>query len=173
MRNVFRVISMDSHALAWLGKRSLNNCRIFSQLVPCYEVRAPCKIGYKNCVLLSQPDNCIVFCLLNTTHYCTTLFQELLKKVPMVMILSVFLTLSSYSLTICDAIRSYSRNDNRHRATLSHNFRFISEKDRKRVSYPCLCNIKLFQNKLIPRSHQSLNMFKSCLVKHGIKLFTL
>ena len=34
-----------------------------------------------------------------------TLFQELLKKGPMVMILSVFLTLSSYSLTICDAIR--------------------------------------------------------------------
>ena len=26
---------------------------------------------------------------------------------------------------------------------------------------------------LIPRSHQSLNMFKSCLVKHGLKLFSL
>ena len=27
--------------------------------------------------------------------------------------------------------------------------------------------------KLMPRSHQSLNMFKSCLVKHGLKLFSL
>ena len=26
---------------------------------------------------------------------------------------------------------------------------------------------------LMPRSHQSLNMFKSCLVKHGLKLFSL
>ena len=26
---------------------------------------------------------------------------------------------------------------------------------------------------LVPRSHQSLNMFKSCLVKHGLKLFSL
>ena len=26
---------------------------------------------------------------------------------------------------------------------------------------------------LMPRSHQSLNMFKSCLVKHGFKLFSL
>ena len=26
---------------------------------------------------------------------------------------------------------------------------------------------------LIPRSHQSLNMFKMCLVKHGLKLFSL
>ena len=26
---------------------------------------------------------------------------------------------------------------------------------------------------LIPHSHQSLNMFKSCLVKHGLKLFSL
>ena len=43
------------------------------------------------------------------------------------------------SLTICDARRSYNRNANRHRATLSHNFRFNSEKYRKRVRYPCLC----------------------------------
>ena len=70
------------------------------------------------------------------------------------MILSVFLTLSSYSLTICDAIRSYSRNDNRRGATLSHNFRFNSEIYQKRVSYPYLCNIKVYQNKL------SLGMFK-------------
>ena len=70
------------------------------------------------------------------------------------MIHSVFLTLSSYSLTICDAIRSYSRNENGHRATLSHNFRFNSEKYRKRVSYPCLCNIKVQKNKL------SLGMFE-------------
>ena len=69
------------------------------------------------------------------------------------MILSVFLTLGSYNLTICDAVRSYSRNDNRHRATLLHNFPFNSEKYRKRVSYPCLCNIKVYQNKL------SLGMF--------------
>ena len=26
---------------------------------------------------------------------------------------------------------------------------------------------------LMPRSHQSLNIFKSCLVKHGLKLFSL
>ena len=26
---------------------------------------------------------------------------------------------------------------------------------------------------LMPRSHQSLNVFKSCLVKHGLKLFSL
>ena len=26
---------------------------------------------------------------------------------------------------------------------------------------------------LCPRSHQSFNMFKSCLVKHGLKLFSL
>ena len=26
---------------------------------------------------------------------------------------------------------------------------------------------------LIPRSHQSLNMFKSCLTKHGLKFFSL
>ena len=64
------------------------------------------------------------------------------------MILSVLLTLSSYSLTICDAIRSYRRYDNRHRATLSRKFRFNSEKYRKRVSYSCLCNIKVHQNKL-------------------------
>ena len=30
-----------------------------------------------------------------------------------------------------------------------------------------------FRVYLIPRSHQSLNMFKSCLVKHGLKLFSL
>ena len=28
-------------------------------------------------------------------------------------------------------------------------------------------------NKPMPRSHQSLNVFKSCLVKHGLKLFSL
>ena len=38
-------------------------------------------------------------------------------------------------------------DDNRHQATLSHNFRFNSEKYRKRDSSPCLCNIKLDQNK--------------------------
>ena len=65
---------MDNHALAWLGKRNLNNYRIFSQLIPGYEVRALCKIDYKNCILISQPDNCIIVCLLNTTHYCTTNF---------------------------------------------------------------------------------------------------
>ena len=32
---------------------------------------------------------------------------------------------------------------------------------------------KLINNRLMPRSHQSLNMFKSCLVKHGLKLFSL
>ena len=39
-------------------------------------------------------------------------------------------------------------DDNRHRATLSHNFRFNSEKYRKRVSSLCLCNIKVYKNKL-------------------------
>ena len=29
------------------------------------------------------------------------------------------------------------------------------------------------QTSLMPRSHQRLNMFKSCLVKHGLKLFSL
>ena len=70
------------------------------------------------------------------------------------MILSVFLTLGSYNLTICDAVTSNSRNGNRHRAALSHNFRFNSEKYRKRVSYPCLCNVKVYENKL------SLGMFE-------------
>ena len=32
---------------------------------------------------------------------------------------------------------------------------------------------KLQGTELMPRSHQSLNMFKSCLVKHGLKLFSL
>ena len=32
---------------------------------------------------------------------------------------------------------------------------------------------KKLANNLMPRSHQSLNMFKSCLVKHGLKLFSL
>ena len=27
-------------------------------------------------------------------------------------------------------------------------------------------------SKLIPHPHQSLNMFKCCLVKHGLKLFS-
>ena len=31
----------------------------------------------------------------------------------------------------------------------------------------------LFFVRFIPRSHQSLNMFKSCLVNHGLKLFSL
>ena len=35
-------------------------------------------------------------------------------------------------------------------------------------------NAKLFNvSKLMPRSHQSLNMFKRCLVKHDLKLFSL
>ena len=36
-----------------------------------------------------------------------------------------------------------------------------------------LLYLVLFLLYLIPRSHQSLNMFKSCLVKHGLKLFSL
>ena len=34
-------------------------------------------------------------------------------------------------------------------------------------------NQQLFHVNLIAHSHQSLNMFKSCLVKHGLKLFSL
>ena len=33
--------------------------------------------------------------------------------------------------------------------------------------------VESFLTCLMPRSHQSLNMFKSCLVKHGLKLFSL
>ena len=33
--------------------------------------------------------------------------------------------------------------------------------------------IILIHGYLMPRSHQSLNMFKSCLVKHDLKLFSL
>ena len=32
---------------------------------------------------------------------------------------------------------------------------------------------KEYLRRVMPRSHQSLNMFKSCLVKHGLKLFSL
>ena len=85
------------------------------------------------------------------------------------MILSVFLTLSSYSLAICDGKLSYSRNDNRHRATLSHKFRFNSEKYRTRVSYPCLCNMKVYQNKLslgiFERSSWKKNVLESEMSK--------
>ena len=34
-------------------------------------------------------------------------------------------------------------------------------------------NQKFFVTYLMPRSHRSLNMFKSCLVKHDLKLFSL
>ena len=34
-------------------------------------------------------------------------------------------------------------------------------------------NRSVFCIELMPRSHQSLNMFENCLVKHGLKLFSL
>ena len=42
--------------------------------IPGCEVRVLYKIGYENDDLLSEPHNCIIFCLLNATHYCTTDF---------------------------------------------------------------------------------------------------
>ena len=53
------------------------------------------------------------------------------------MILSVFLTLSSYSLTVCDAIRSYSRNDDRHRAN------FITQIPIQFGNIPKTCQLSL------------------------------
>ena len=43
----------------------------------------------------------------------------------------------------------------------------------KKSQWDCLVAAKITSYKLIPRSYQSLNMFKSCLVKHGLKLFSL
>ena len=46
---------------------------------PRYEVRprALCKIGHENGGLLSaQLENRVIFCLLNTTHYCITNFNS-------------------------------------------------------------------------------------------------
>ena len=107
-----------------IGQRSLNNCRIFpsswlwrqSLLQDCLQKLC--------CIYQSLTIASYFVCSVPLTIILLTLFQELLKNTPMVMILSVFLTLSSYSLTICHAMRSYNRNGNRHRANLSHNFRF-------------------------------------------------
>ena len=129
---------------------------IFSQFLVVVE-RPSARLVTKMLIYYQSLTIASYFQWFNTTHYCTTNFVSgTVEKEPKGNNTYCFLNFEFIWIDnlCCYKVLQQEWQQTVHRATLSQNFRFNSEKYRKRVSYPCLCNVKVYQNKL------SLGMFQ-------------